>query len=345
MGARTVERSITQLHPPAPPVTVGVVICAYTEERWDDMVAAVQSVRDQQRRADELVLVVDHNRQLFRRAVGYFDQVTVLENEGPKGLSGARNTGWRHLATDVVAFLDDDARAGPTWLDCLLAGYQDPSVLGVGGAVVPRWGDGRPRWLAPEFDWVVGCSHSGMPDAREAVRNFVGANMSFRRSVIEAIGGFASELGRTGSNAAGCEETELCIRAVQRAGGSRLLYDPQALVEHSVSASRHRLSYFLRRCYGEGRSKALVRQLTGPETALASERDYLRRTIPRALARELKSLARGRPGSGGRIVAMLSGIGATGLGYALVRLERASSGTRLATRRPGSGRGQAIVRV
>ena len=47
--------------------SVSVVICAYTDQRWDDVLAAVQSVRDQQLPAREIILVVDHNEPLRRR--------------------------------------------------------------------------------------------------------------------------------------------------------------------------------------------------------------------------------------------------------------------------------------
>ena len=51
--------------------------------------------------------------------------------------------------------------------------------------------------LLHQAGWqVVGCTHSGMPRKREAVRNLVGANMSFRRDVLVELGGFDSGLGR-----------------------------------------------------------------------------------------------------------------------------------------------------
>ena len=40
---------------------ISVVICAYTEDRWDDLVAAVASVQGQSESPREIVVVVDHN--------------------------------------------------------------------------------------------------------------------------------------------------------------------------------------------------------------------------------------------------------------------------------------------
>src|SRR5438477_12016455 len=46
---------------------VSVVICAYTEDRWADLLAAVELVRRQTRCAIEIVVVVDHHPVLLRR--------------------------------------------------------------------------------------------------------------------------------------------------------------------------------------------------------------------------------------------------------------------------------------
>jgi hypothetical protein len=43
------------------PLTLTVLICAYTLERWDDITAAVESLRTQTHPPDQMVLVIDHN--------------------------------------------------------------------------------------------------------------------------------------------------------------------------------------------------------------------------------------------------------------------------------------------
>ncbi len=66
---------------------------------------------------------------------------------------------------DVVAFLDDDAVADERWLEELIRPLDDPLVIGTGGgAALPRWEAGEPpRFIPPEFYWVVGCSYLGEP--------------------------------------------------------------------------------------------------------------------------------------------------------------------------------------
>src|SRR5207247_342118 len=102
----------------------------------------------------------------------------------------------------------------------------------------PAWESGRPRWFPPELDWVVGCSYRGMRTGRGPVRNFIGANMSFRREVLEDLHGFLTSLGRVGTAPLGCEETEFCLRVSQRYPDGVLLYEPTAPVSHRVSRPR-----------------------------------------------------------------------------------------------------------
>ncbi|MEV5437073.1 glycosyltransferase family 2 protein [Streptomyces sp. NPDC052682] len=297
---------------------LSVIVCAYTLDRWSDLQAAISSVRSQRLPADDIVLVVDHCPELYRIAGSRLSGVRVIPNVERKGLSGARNTGVAAAVGEVVAFLDDDATAHPTWTDRLLTRYDDPQVVGVGGLVLPRWHTGRPDWFPPELDWVVGCSYRGLPEEPAPVRNFIGANMSFRRAELLAAGGFRTDLGRVGTRPLGCEETELCMRIAARNPDAVLLYDPSAAVLHRVPASRASWSYLRSRCYAEGLSKALVTRHSNGIAALSSERTYLRSTIPRAFLRAL------RPGGSAapvRTVAALSlGVGATVTGYAVGRV-------------------------
>ncbi|MEU9127227.1 glycosyltransferase family 2 protein [Kitasatospora sp. NPDC048540] len=307
--------------------TLSVVICAYTLDRWADIRAAVASVQAQQLPPAELLLVTDHCPELARRAERELPQARVVPNAHRKGLSGARNTGVAAAAGEVVAFLDDDAVADPQWTRRLLAGYRDPAVVGVGGLVDPWWETGRPGWFPPEFDWVVGCTYHGSPGVPAPVRNFTGANMSFRRSDMLAAGGFRQDLGRVGTKPLGCEETELCLRLAARDPRAELRFEPAARVRHHVPPTRTTWSYFRARCYAEGRSKALVAQHAGTRPALADERRYLRRTVPAAV---LRSLLRAEFRTAGTLCA---GVGITVLGYTSGRAHSFLAGSTGSARR------------
>jgi GT2 family glycosyltransferase len=295
---------------------VSVIICAYTDDRWDELIAAVESVRQQSCPPKEILVVVDHNPPLAKRIRVQVSGVTVLENREPRGLSGARNSGLAAARGAVVAFMDEDAVATPDWLERLVAAYDVPAVLGVGGAIEPVWLEGRPTWFPDEFDWVVGCTYRGMPRVKEPVRNLIGCNMSFRREVFDAIGGFRTGIGRIGTRPVGCEETELCIRARHHWPKGTLLFEPRARVHHRVPGSRARWRYFAARCYAEGLSKALVAQAVGAKDGLSSERTYTLRTLPEGVLRGLADLLSGRDRMGAmRASAILSGLAITAAGY------------------------------
>ncbi len=293
----------------SPGLSFSVVICAHNEERYGDLLDAVASVQRQSVLAQEIVVVLDHNPrllELLRRAD--LPGVVVVDSREPRGLGGARNSGIRMSRGAIVAFLDDDAVAVPEWLERLQAGYRDPETVGVGGAIEPLWLGAEPRWLPAEFHWVVGCSYRGMPQAAAAVRNLLGCNMSFRREVLEAVGGF-----RLGY---GCDETDLCIRVRQRWPHKTLLYLPEARVHHKVPTSRARWSYFRSRCYFEGGSKAVVSRLVGPGDGLASERAYTVRTLPRGIVRNVADAAlRADLGGLQRAAYIVAGLLVTAAGY------------------------------
>ena len=272
-------------------LTTGVVVCAYTLDRWDDIVMAVESLEGQLPEPEQIVLVIDHNAELLERSRSVWaDRHTVVANAGDRGLSGARNTGIAWCATDIVAFLDDDAAARPGWLAALAAPYADPAVAATGGVAVPRWpGIAAPATVPVELRWVVGCTYEGQPTEIADVRNVMGCSMSFRGSVLVAVGGFADGIGRVGSRPLGCEETELCIRIHQHDPLARIVFVPDSIVDHRVGIERTGWSYLVRRSYAEGLSKAAIGKLVGSHDALSTERAYTRSVLPRGIVRELRS--------------------------------------------------------
>ena len=310
------EKSLTQNQDNTPgPRYVSVILCAYTEERWNELAAAVDSVRGQTRPPQEIILVIDHNPNLLEHARRHFLNETVIENREEKGLSGARNSGIAIASGKVIAFMDEDAVAEPDWLERLLEGYSDPLVSGVGGTIQPNWLVKPPGWFPEEFNWVIGCTYKGMPDRPAPVRNMIGANMSFDRTVFQECGGFRSGLGRVGTLPLGCEETELCIRVQQHWPKQKFLYEPRALVRHRVPGKRGTFRYFAARCFAEGISKAAVSRLVGARDGLASEREYTRRTLPTALLRGFLDGLQGQVAGFGRAAAIIAGLGVTSLGY------------------------------
>lgn len=307
---------------------ISVIICAYTEKRWNELLAAVESVRHQTHTPKEIIVVIDHNPTLLMRAQEHLPDVIVTENKKRKGLSGARNTGIAVAQGEIVAFMDDDAIADENWIANLVEYYSNPHVVGVGGKIDPHWIGDCPSWFPSEFNWVVGCTYHGMPMQATRVRNVIGANMSMRRSIVTAIGGFRESFGwnkdeevenagfKWLQHQTGDEETELCIRVTQQWPDSIWMYAASAVVRHCVSVQRTHWKYFLWRCYYEGLGKALLVGIHGPQTGLSSERTYTFKVLPRGIIDGIKDALFKQHLMGlVRAGAIVAGLMATMIGY------------------------------
>ncbi|WP_049999104.1 glucosyl-dolichyl phosphate glucuronosyltransferase [Halococcus sediminicola] len=300
---------------------VSVVLCTYDEASFERFRDAADSVLAQTY-PTELVVVVDGSPALaerVRETYGSHDDVRLFVNDENRGLLESRNTGVELAAGDVVAFLDDDARAHPAWVERLVAAYEDEDALAVGGRMVPEWVAGKPSFLPAEFYWLVGVTHRGFgPDGDEQrkgeVRNTFGSNLSFRREVFTSLGGFDPAIGgRKGSKNLQGGETELCAR-LEEEYGEGVHYMPAAEVAHKVFDYRTKPRWLADRAFWQGYSKrameGLVPDSTGEESA------FLGRLLTDFLPHRLRELY--REPTGGKLLQLLSLVAFTllvGLGY------------------------------
>ncbi len=307
---------------------VSVVICAYTEQRWDELLAAVRSVQGQSVAAREIIVVIDNNPALLARVREALPDVIAEENSGGRGAGQARNRAVGLASGSIIAFLDDDAVATPEWIERATTAFENPRVVGVGGTIEPIWEEGRPRWMAEEFYWTLGCTYPGLPTEPAPIRNLIAANMFVRRAAFLELRGFRAGFGKTGTRS-GTEETDLCIRANQRWPESIWLHDPAVAVRHRVSGSRSRLSYFVSRCYDEGIAKASIVEFVGGRDGLAAERFYTARILPRGFVRGVTAGLKGDVTGIARSASILVGLTATVAGYLVgeVALRRESAPT------------------
>ena len=312
----------------APHRSVGVVIACFDTRRMGLLQLAVQSVREQDY-PHELTVVVDYNEELYQQLHNSaLDNVSVIRNTRSRGAAGARNTAALMSDNALIAFMDDDACAQAGWLRSLVRAMQQPGVVGVGGRILPRWQQESPRWFPPEFGWVVGASIGDAGDKNFPVRNVWSGSMMVDREAFQKVEGFREGLSKVGG-AARPEDTELCLRLTQTYGPvGQWLMVPAALVEHYVPAHRATLRYVMNRCWAEGAGKVHLRAMSADRSrALADEKLYLSKAIPRALWSEvLQSLRLRRLDGLMRAGTILLGVGAavvgaivTGLGAAFGR--------------------------
>lgn len=303
-------------------VQATVIICAYSTERWPLLCRVLDAVAAQSHPAEDVIVVVDGNCELYDRAVARNASRVVMNRYGG-GASGGRMTGADATDAPVLVFLDDDAVPDPEWLAELLRPYERSGVIGTGGRLDPMWETSRPGWLPPEYDWVVGCSFEAEQTESAPIRNPIAANMSIRADVFARAGGMALELGRSdvGGRVSGtAEETELSIRARRLYPDGHWIHAPSARVRHHVPVARSTWRYFRGRCGLEGRSKAVLTALTGTQAGLSSERTYVRRTLPRALVRELRNGLTGDLDGWRRAATLIAGLVLTSSAYVARRV-------------------------
>jgi GT2 family glycosyltransferase len=290
-----------------------VVISTYSKERLSYLLDCIESLKKQSLKPDEIVLVLDPYPNLVEFYKSKLSgDVRVVVSRKP-GLSNARNAGVRSARGDIVSFIDDDAVADEYWLENLAKNFEDSNVIGAGGFVKPLWEDGYPRWFPEELNWIVGCSYKGLPEHKASVRNPIGCNMSFRKSVFEQVGYFRSDIGRFGKKLLASEETELSMRALSTIPNSKIIYDPSAIVHHKINKRRGNLKYVWVRSFYEGLSKAIISHETIPSTKLSTEMNYFKYLLSVAIPLKCKKIYRFEELS--KLLTLLLSLTAVGTGF------------------------------
>jgi GT2 family glycosyltransferase len=180
------------------------------------------------------------------------------------GISSARNAGVAAATGDIIVFTDDDVRVDPSWVRRIGARYAgDPELEAVTGLVLPSelefpaqvWFEryyggfyservfepmtiqGSPRGSGPvraAKALVRGASGEVLREMSiyGAGAFATGANMTYRRDVLQRLGGFDLALG-TGTPSRGGEDLATVISLLWH--GGKVGYEPASVVHH-----RHR---------------------------------------------------------------------------------------------------------
>ena len=167
--------------------------------------------------------MIDHNDRLLDRARKEFSDVRVEPNARSRGASGARNTAGALARGDIVAFLDDDARATDTWLEELIEPFEDPQIAGVGGKALPLWPERRPLGVPRS---LTGSSDVPIADFRSPRPSYATSSertCPFGASVMVAVGGFREGYGNISGGGPAIIRRRACPPGKRRssASGSR----------------------------------------------------------------------------------------------------------------------------
>lgn len=241
---------------------------------------------------DNAPRTTDTFRMVNRR---YRDDPRVVYVHEPRpGLAHAHNVGLRYCGdAEIIAITDDDVTVAEDWLVEIVAGFaEDERVACVTGLIEPierrteaqRWAEsflGLGKGLSPRaFDLDENSPEDPwFPISAGSMGS--GANMAFRRSHLDQVGGFNPILG-AGTLARGGDDLAAFVNVV--ASGSRLAYRPSVVVRHQLHTDVDSLRRQVR-SYGVGFGAFVV------DTMIRHPRLVSR--IPRALVRS--SLSSSRP--------------------------------------------------
>lgn len=211
-------------------MTATIVIC--TRHRPVFLRKCLEGISALERAADEVIVVDntsgDQETETVAREFG-----AVYSVEPVQGLSRARNRGMLESHSEIVAFLDDDAKPDPHWLGYILEPFKDPRVSAVTGRIVtpespPEWGASRPsRSLCnKDPEWFGIATFGGLG---------LGSNMAFRREACAGQRIFDERLGR-GAPFEVAEENFAFAFLLSR--GYTAVYLPYAIVFHPPLSPR-----------------------------------------------------------------------------------------------------------
>jgi glucosyl-dolichyl phosphate glucuronosyltransferase len=186
-------------------------------------------------------------------------QIRYIFDSEP-GLLTGRHRGALEAKGELLVFVDDDIEATSGWLRAIFETYKSPQVQLVGGRNLPKFEVEPPAWLESFYDRTPdggrSCPWLSLLDLGESEReidpNYVwGLNFAIRRRALYDLGGFHPDcVPQKLQRFQGDGETGLTMKA--RSRGYTAVYQPKAIIYHTIPASRMTPEYFEKRAYYQG---------------------------------------------------------------------------------------------
>jgi len=247
-------------------IQISAVICTYNRSVYLKRTVASLISQDLDKRKYEII-VVDNNStdDTLRVVESYKNEADNLRyiHEPTQGLSVARNRGALEAKGEYIAYIDDDAIAGSSWLSRLLFYFQnlDPAPYCIGGKVYLDWEGEPPVWFPSQFLSLYTYLDHGenviQLNRSETCLYLQGANMAFRRDILmQGNKGFLTHIGRMGSSLLSGEETEMINRLL--ASDFPVYYAPDIPVNHLVLPERRTRRYLIKRLIADGFTQSIM---------------------------------------------------------------------------------------
>jgi GT2 family glycosyltransferase len=260
-------RSSVELTRAAVPETPQLSVIMSTYNRGELLYDAVRSVLAQRPTITppfELIVVDNNSNDGTREIVQRFADVDARVRyvfESQQGLAYARNAGIRKAHAPLIAFTDDDVRADRDWVASIVRAFREHGeAYMVGGPVLPLWPAVPPEWLTRDHWAPLALVDYGKTPVSVTAENpicLVGANLSFRRSVFDTVGLFASDFQRVKDAIGSVEDHEFLLRFLRL--GLTGIYDPRVVLHAEVQPNRLTRAYHRRWHTGHGHFHALLR--------------------------------------------------------------------------------------
>ena len=179
-------------------------------------------------------------------------------HEPLQGHSRAKNAALKIATGTYVAFIDDDAVANPFWLENILKTFKlNPLAAVVGGKIDPIWQTSRPAWLSDDLLKYLSILDYGDQEKTLGKQKLFGANIAFRKDLLQQAGGFSLRLGRQANNNFLSGEEAWVQERLQRQGHG-IVYDPHIQIGHCILRQRLSKDWFENRARWEGYSTAMI---------------------------------------------------------------------------------------
>ncbi|MCP5366758.1 MAG: glycosyltransferase [Hyphomicrobiales bacterium] len=200
---------------------------------------------------------VDHTAQVIVEVRdGGFPFELIHEKEPNQGLSHARNRGIARARGKFIAFMDDDQLVDAGYISNLSAVFRESGAACAGGKIKYYNAENIPPWLEPLIADVGQIDLGDEPvDLGGSIElgYLKGGNIAFTRDILDRIGGFNTDLGRSGDSLLGGEEVDIQGRVA--AAGGRIVYDPRLIQYHLLRPERWHKRYWRKHAFDWGRSE------------------------------------------------------------------------------------------
>ena len=219
---------------------VSVVVCTYNGSRT--LQDTLTGLKQLEYPNFEVIIVDNGSNDGLTSKIAQHSGFRVIRT-AQSGLGAARNVGLLEARGEIVAYIDDDARPDPHWLQYMANSFMSSSHCAMGGPNIPPPGDGRIAECVANSPG--GPVHVLLTD--QIAEHIPGCNMAFRKSCLEAVGGFDPQFRVAG------DDVDICWLLQSR--GWTLGFSPAALVWHH---RRNSITAYLGQQGGYGRGEALL---------------------------------------------------------------------------------------